>query len=98
MATTKVGESKVGANRQKRPKTGGRQKGTPNKTTAELKEMVLQALSGVGGVAYLQSVAESHPPAFVSLLGKVLPLQVQGPGPNGEHVFQKIVVEFVKAK
>ena len=34
-------------------KTGGRQKGSTNKTTAELKEMILGALSEVGGQAYL---------------------------------------------
>ena len=66
-------ESKVGASRKK---TGGRKAGTPNKMTAELKEMILQALDGSGGIAYLQGVAASHPPAFLSLVGKVLPLQV----------------------
>jgi hypothetical protein len=62
----------------KRQKTGGRQKGTPNKTTAELKDMVLKALENKGGVAYLERCAEDSPNAFLSLLGKVLPLQVKG--------------------
>jgi hypothetical protein len=31
-------------------KTGGRQAGTPNKFTGELREMILQALDGAGGV------------------------------------------------
>ena len=35
--------------------------------------------------------------AFLTLVGKVLPMTVQGPGENGEHIFQKIVVEVVQA-
>lgn len=59
-------------------KTGGRQKGSPNKTTAQLKDMVLQALAESGGVDYLKQTAIEHPAAFMTLLGKVLPLQVTG--------------------
>jgi hypothetical protein len=88
-------KSIVGKTRQK---TGGRKAGTPNKITAALKEDILAALAGVGGAAYLQEVAISHPPAFLSLIGKVLPMTVEGAGPNGEHVFKKIVVEIVDGK
>lgn len=59
-------------------KTGGRIKGTPNKTTAALKDMILHALDGVGGVEYLQRQADDNPAAFLTLVGKVLPLQVSG--------------------
>jgi hypothetical protein len=59
-------------------KTGGRKAGTPNKMTAELKDMILKALDGAGGVGYLQEVAASHPPAFLSLVGKVLPMTIAG--------------------
>ena len=68
---------KVETNRAKKPKTGGRGKGTPNKATAEIKEMIATALDGVGGVSYLQSVAASHPAAFCSLLGKIIPADVK---------------------
>ena len=54
----------------------GRPKGVPNKTTGQLKEMILQALAGAGGVAYLQTQASKNPNAFLSLVGRVLPLQV----------------------
>lgn len=78
----------------------GRPKGTSNKTTAQLKDMILGALNQSGGVEYL--VARANDPrtasAFLTLVGKVLPMTVQGPGENGEHVFQKIVVEVVQAK
>ena len=94
--------SKVGTKTVRMPPNAGkgRPKGIPNKATKELKDMILQALDGAGGVSYLQERA-SDPrtaSAFLTLVGKVLPLQVKGTGPNGEHVFQKIIVEIVKAK
>jgi hypothetical protein len=65
----------------KRKKTGGRQKGTPNKQTALLKDAILQAAIKTGGgkdglVRYLRERAEENPAAFMTLLGKVLPMQV----------------------
>jgi hypothetical protein len=62
-------------------KTGGRQKGTPNKTTAQLKDMILTALDQAhpkGGIAYLKQQAGENPTAFLSLVGKVLPLTLTG--------------------
>jgi hypothetical protein len=78
-------------------KTGGRTKGTPNKVTGELKEMILTALDRAGGVEYLVAQSESSPTAFLTLVGKVLPLQVNGAGENGEHlVDQTITVKLVR--
>lgn len=57
-------------------KIGGRKKGEPNKSTAQLKDMILTALSDAGGVEYLVRQASENPTAFLSLVGKVLPLQV----------------------
>jgi hypothetical protein len=74
----------------------GRPKGSPNKIQAAVKEMVIQALNEAhadGGVAYLKEQASKNPTAFLSLVGKVLPLQVQG-DPNAPLV-HKIVREFV---
>ena len=71
-------------------KTGGRQKGSPNKLTAQLKDMILQALDEShpdGGVGYLKQTAIEHPAAFLTLVGKVLPLQVTGEG-GGAVVLQ----------
>ena len=55
---------------EKRPNQGKR---GPNKNTAALREMILQALDGAGGVGYLQRQADESPAAFLSLIGKVLP-------------------------
>jgi hypothetical protein len=59
---------------------GGRQKGTPNKVNTDLKAMILGALAGAGGQDYLQRQAELNPGAFLTLIGKVLPMQITGDG------------------
>jgi hypothetical protein len=62
---------------------GGRQKGTPNKTTKVLKDLILGALDEAGGQTYLVGLAHKNPQAFAMLLAKVLPTQmvVEGGGP-----------------
>jgi hypothetical protein len=76
-------EPKVGANRGNAGK--GRPKGAPNKTTAAVKDMILQALNNKGGVDYLERQAEANPTAFLTLVGKVIPLQLTG-DPNAPIV------------
>jgi hypothetical protein len=60
----------------------GRPKGSPNKTTALLKDAILKAAEGAGGkegmIGYLQVQAQANPGPFMALLGKVLPMQVTG--------------------
>lgn len=80
---------------EKRPNQGKRGQG---KVTRELKDMILGALDAAGGVDYLTQRATDPrtASAFLTLVGKTLPMTVKGTGPDGEHVFQKIVVEIVK--
>jgi hypothetical protein len=59
-------------------KTGGRQKGSVNKIPSDLKAMILGALDAAGGQDYLYRQAELNPGPFMTLIGKVLPLQVTG--------------------
>jgi hypothetical protein len=59
-------------------KTGGRVKGTPNKVTGDVKDMILGALTTVGGEAYLVRQAADNPTAFMTLIGKVLPKELTG--------------------
>ena len=66
----------------------GRKKGTPNKATADIKAMILGALSDVGGRDYLARQAVENPGSFLTLVGKVLPLQLAG------HDGQRLVVDF----
>jgi hypothetical protein len=56
----------------------GRPKGAQNKMTKALKEMILQALDDAGGVEYLVKQSNENPTAFLTLVGKVLPLQLTG--------------------
>jgi hypothetical protein len=55
----------------------GRPKGTPNKITKALKDMILGALDDNGGQAYLAGQAQKNPKAFLSLLGRVLPSEIK---------------------
>lgn len=74
-----------------KPKVGdgtpgpGRPKGVPNKVTGQLKEMILKALDDAGGADYLLEQAKSNPNAFLTLVGKVLPMTIAG-DPDGAPV------------
>jgi hypothetical protein len=56
---------------------GGNRKGVPNKVTKELKDMILGALDDAGGQVYLARQADENPAAFLALLGKVLPKNIE---------------------
>ena len=71
---------------KKGERRGGRRKGTLNKTTGELKDMILEALSDEGGVEYLRKVAKEDIKAFCSLIGRVLPLTLNGDPANPIHM------------
>lgn len=57
---------------------GGRAKGTPNKSTGAIRDMIIQALNEAGGVKYLLLQSKKNPTAFMGLVGKVLPTQLSG--------------------
>lgn len=86
-------ERKVGVNRGNAGK--GRPKGSPNKQTAALKDMILGALSDVGGREYLATQAEENPAAFLTLIGKVLPTTLAGTGEGGKivHTIELVALE-----
>ncbi len=82
----------MGEFRPSRPgeRRGGRSKGPPNKTTALLKDAILKAAELAGNkvgsdgmVSYLTEQASENPGPFMSLLGKVLPMQVVGDDDGG---------------
>lgn len=62
----------------------GKPKGATNKLNRELKTMILDALEGSGGVDYLMEKANDPRTAgaFLTLVGKVLPLTVVGDKEN----------------
>ena len=75
--TARVAKS---SNRGSKPgeRRGGRQRGTPNKISGTVREMVLEALAEKGGTEWLKEQMDWNPAAYMALLGKVLPMQVTG--------------------
>ena len=77
----------------------GRPKGSVNKTTALLKDAILRAADDAGGkeglVGYLTTQAKENPGPFLSLLGKVLPMQVTGEdgAPVRIEVVKRVIVD-----
>lgn len=57
-------------------KAGGRKKGTQNKATAEIKDMIRGALDAAGGQDYLKRQSTDNPVAFMGLIGKIIPADV----------------------
>tara|TARA_R110000823_G_C15763145_1_gene483181 strand:+ start:69 stop:359 length:291 start_codon:yes stop_codon:yes gene_type:complete len=56
-------------------KHGGRKKGTPNRTTQDMKSAILEAFERAGGADYLTMLAADEPRTFVTLLAKILPTE-----------------------
>lgn len=67
-------ERKLGPNRGNAGK--GRPKGSVNKLSGDVKAMILTALDDVGGKDYLVKQSMENPTAFMTLIGKVLPTNV----------------------
>jgi hypothetical protein len=58
-------------------KTGGRQPGSLNKTTASVKQALLSAFDELGGVPALVEWARSEPTEFYKLYAKLLPAELK---------------------
>jgi hypothetical protein len=72
------------------PKTGGRQKGSANKLSSDIKAMILGALSAKGGQAYFEQQADKNPAAFMALVGKILPTMLTGDPNAPVHTVSRI--------
>ena len=80
--TTRKGNSEAFSNQVGK----GRPKGGPNKNTTAIKDMIVAALDGVGGQEYLEAQAQANPVAFLGLIAKVMPTQLQHSGDAGIKV------------
>lgn len=63
-----------------KPKTGGRQKGKPNKMTIVAKEAFAQAFQGIGGVKTLTKWGKENPGDFFKLYARLIPAELTGAG------------------
>ena len=75
--------------RKNMPAGPGRPKGCKNKVPSDIKAMVIGALEKGGGQLWLEKQMDLNPTAFMTLLGKIIPTTLQGPGEDG-----KIFVEI----
>jgi hypothetical protein len=81
MADDTVSTPKIGQNRGNAGK--GRPKGASNKLTKTIREAVEISFDKIGGADWLARMADEQPVAYMTLLGKVLPQQVEHTGANG---------------
>lgn len=77
-------------------KTGGRQKGTPNKLSTNVKDNVISVFESLGGTDHMKKWAEENPSHFYNIYAKLLPLQVTGEG--GGPIESSLTVKLVSAK
>lgn len=56
---------------------GGRPKGSTNKLSRDIKEMIKTALEEAGGEKYLLKQAHDNPNAFLSLVSKIIPAEAK---------------------
>ena len=73
----------------------GRPKGVPNKVTMAAKEAIALAADRLGGVDRLVDWVQEDPSNervfWGSVYPKLLPLQVNGAGENGEHLHDAVI-------
>lgn len=87
-------ENKIGT--ENLPNNGrGRPKGALNKTTLAAKEAISLAAERIGGVDRLVEWVKEDPSNervfWGSVYPKLLPLQVNGAGENGEHLHEAVI-------
>lgn len=76
---------------------GGSRKGIPNKATKELKDMIQGALDAKGGQKWLEQQMDKSPAAFMTLLGKILPKDVNVGGQKDNPVVSTIKLVAMKS-
>jgi len=69
--------------RRKPPNAGkGRKPGSKNKLSASVKDAIIKAAENAGGeegmIGYLTKQAKDNPNAFLSILGRVVPMETTG--------------------
>lgn len=71
-------------------KKGGRPKGIPNKINIDIKNMIMEALQDAGGKEYLIRQADENPGAFMGLVSKIIPKDINA-NVSGEIKLVRVV-------
>lgn len=76
-------------------KTGGRKKGSTNKTSADVKNAIVEAFHLAGGATYLHGLSKTHPQVFCALVGKVVPAELKAEitGKDGGPIITEVTIE-----
>ena len=85
-------QSKKSTGRGGKREGAGRPPGSLDKGNAMIREMVVAALDDAGGVEYLVRQANAKPAAFLALIGKVMPVQIEGA--KGGPIEHSLTVTF----
>ncbi|MCY1392264.1 hypothetical protein D3C76_753420 [compost metagenome] len=67
-------------------KTGGRQKGTPNRATKEVKDALAEAFVKLGGVPALVRWGRDEPGEFYKLWARMLPHEIKHAVPQEDPI------------
>lgn len=78
-----------------RIKTGGRQKGTPNKLNATAKDNIASVFNQLGGTASMADWARENRGEFYKIYARLLPIDAQISGVDGGPIQSRVMVEFV---
>lgn len=71
---------------------GGSRAGIPNKITSDVRNMVVNALNKAGGEQYLFEQAQENPKAFLTLVAKCIPANVNIGGQSDSPIITKIEI------
>jgi hypothetical protein len=82
------------SNRGGKRENAGRPAGVPNKLSGTVKDNVVQVFEDIGGLSFMATWAKENPNQFFNIYAKLLPLQLQGNGDNGE-IEHSITVKLV---
>jgi hypothetical protein len=80
-----------GKKREHKTPGSGRKPGTPNKAET-IRNAVMMAFDGLGGVEYLIQIGRTNPAVFVMLLGRILPHEL---GTSGGSLRQEVVLKWM---
>lgn len=72
-------------------KTGGRKKGSLNKTTVSVKQVFEEAFDGLGGTKALVKWAKAEPTEFYKLYSKLIPQDI-----NAKHGLTESLAALIR--